>query len=118
MELLDAFRAYLGGLADRDTRAVCTGLAAQVRESLAQLSAKKGASCESVLPEALAPEAPIAARQQANGRVQAVRVNGDRAFIVFHAPGAKLFQLAMMREGGAWKAAAALGSVLVPASGS
>ncbi len=43
-----------------------------------------------------------------------MRVQGDRGFVVYHAPGAKLYQLTMVREGGAWKAATIAGSILVP----
>jgi hypothetical protein len=45
-----------------------------------------------------------------------VGVRGDRAFVVFHAPGAKLFQLTMVREGGRWKTTTIAASVLVPSA--
>jgi hypothetical protein len=43
-----------------------------------------------------------------------VRVDGDRAFIVFHAPGAKAYQMSLVREGGEWKVTTVVASVLVP----
>jgi hypothetical protein len=117
-QLIGAFRAYLGALGEADIASICAGLAARVRESLANLaqSKEKKASCESVLPKLLSPSAPTAARQQANGKVTRVRVKGDEAFIIFHAPGARLYQMTMVRESGRWKASTAIASVLAPAS--
>ena len=43
-----------------------------------------------------------------------MRDEGDRAFVVFKAPGAKLYQQTMVREGGEWKVATVAASVLVP----
>ena len=63
----------------------------------------------------LAPSAAKAAAGQDEGKVAKVRVGGERGFVVFHAPGARLFSLAMVREGGEWKAGGAVGSVLAPA---
>ncbi len=45
-----------------------------------------------------------------------MRVQGDRAFVVFHAPGAKLYQMTMVQEGGNWKTATVAASVLVPSA--
>jgi hypothetical protein len=61
-----------------------------------------------------APTAPKVARQQIDGTITKVRVEGNRAFVVFHAPGAKLYMQAFVREGGEWKSTTAFASVLVP----
>ena len=114
--LLDVFHGYLGAIAARDNPAACSHLAAAVRRSLEQFAAGKQGheSCVTILPRLLAPTAATIARQQAEGRVTKVRVEGDRSFIVFHAPGAKLYQLTLVREDGRWKAATVTPSILVP----
>jgi hypothetical protein len=43
-----------------------------------------------------------------------VRVKGSRAFVVFHAPGAKLYTFTLLSEHGAWKLTTVASSVLVP----
>ena len=73
-----------------------------------------GSGREAILPALLAPTAAQVARQQADGQVTKVRDEGDRAFVVFKAPGAKLYQQTMVREGGEWKVATVAASVLVP----
>jgi hypothetical protein len=116
--LLGAFHAYLGALAARDYASACGHLSVNVRRSLEQLlaKAKKGVGCPRVLPALLAPTAATIARQQDEGQITKVRVKGERAFVVFHAPGAKLYQLTMVREGGRWKVATVAASVLVPSA--
>jgi hypothetical protein len=69
-----------------------------------------------ILPRILAPGAPSIARGQAGGRVAKIRTKGALAFVIFRAPGAKLYQLAMVREGGRWKATIISPSVLVPSA--
>jgi hypothetical protein len=54
------------------------------------------------------------ARQQADGQITKVRVQGNRAFVVFRAPGAKLYVTGLVEEGGGWKATTVIPSVLVP----
>jgi hypothetical protein len=114
--LLAAFHGYLKGLAARDYTTACNYLAASVRRSLEQLVTKqlKAKGCPGIMPKLLAPTAAAIARRQANGKVTKLRVRGSRAFVVYHAPGAKLYVLTMTREGGGWKAALLAGSVLVP----
>jgi hypothetical protein len=112
-----AFRGYLGALASRDFAAVCANLASPVRASVAQLAARSSNEpCSITLPRLLAPTAAAVARSQANGRVTRVRINGDRAFVVFQAPGAELYQLPLVREGGDWTAALLAASTLVPSA--
>jgi hypothetical protein len=115
-EVLDAFHGYLGAIADKDYPAACSQLAANVQQSLEQLAAKakKPLSCPQLLEALLSPQADQIARGQEEGKVTKIRVKGDSAFVVFHAPGARLYQLTMAREGGDWKAASAVGSVLTP----
>lgn len=116
--LLDAFHSYLKAIAAGNSGTACSRLAARVRHSLEQLASgeSRREGCAAILPRLLAPAAAGAARQQAEGRVTRIRVGGDRAFIVFHAPGARLYQLTLVREGGRWKASTASPSILVPSA--
>jgi hypothetical protein len=111
-----AFTGYLDALAEEDPRTACSYLAARVRQSLERLVVErlKGKGCAAILPELLSGSAAVIAREQAQGEIAKVRVEGDRGFVVFHAPGAKLYQMTMVREGGEWKVANLGSSVLVP----
>lgn len=116
--LLGAFHGYLEAIASGDGASACSRLAARVRHSLEQLvggRVRRG-GCAAILPRLLTPAAAAAGRQQAEGKVTRVRAKDGRAFVVFHAPGAKLYQLTLVREGGRWKAATATASVLVPSA--
>jgi hypothetical protein len=116
--VLAAFSDYLNGIATKDYPRACSGLAATVRASLEQFaSAKlKAKGCEGILPKLLAPTAALIAAEQAAGKVTRVRVQGDRAFVIFHSPGAKLYQLPMAREGGEWKAGLVAASIRIPSA--
>jgi ketosteroid isomerase-like protein len=113
-----AEQAYLSAVAEKDFGAACSYLAASVTHSLEQFAAPrlKAKGCPGILPELLAPTAPAVARQQAEGEIRKVRVKGDMAFVIFHAPGARLYVLTMRREGGRWKATTIAGSILAPSA--
>jgi hypothetical protein len=115
-QVLAVFRGYMGAVAARDYPTACSHLSASVQGSLEQLvtKAQRSKGCAEILPKLLAPTAAAIAREQANGRVTKVRVEGDHGFVVFHAPGAKLYQQTMVREGGEWKVATVAAAVLVP----
>ena|SRR5436190_5164451 len=112
-QMLSVYRSYLGALGERDYESACGLLSKQVKESLAKL-AKGKASCEEVLGSFLAPTAAPISRAQAKGGVTGVRVEGENGFVVFKAPGAKLYQLTLVKEGGEWKAGSGAAAVLVP----
>ncbi len=112
-EILAVFGDYFDALAAENYGAACARLAATVQGSLAQLT-KGGGDCAVALPKLLAATAGQIAREQADGEIVKVRVEGDRAFVVFKAPGAKLYQLTMVEEDGEWKTSTVASSVLVP----
>lgn len=114
--ILSVFTGYLGAIARKDFAAACSNLSATVHKSLRRLAGKGGKrlGCVAILPELLAPTASQVTRAQAGGKVARVRVQGDRGFVVFHAPGAKLYEMPMAREGGEWKVGLVGASVLVP----
>jgi len=114
--ILAAEHAYLTAIAVRDFAKACPRLSASVRRSLERLARPGQArGCPAVLPLLLSPSAPALARAQAAGRVTRVRVKGEQAFVLLHAPGARLYVFTMLREAGGWKATALAASVLVPA---
>ena len=115
-EILGAFHGYLNAVATHDAAGACSYLSSIVQDSMSQLVAPrlKSKGCTAILPALLSPTAATIARDQARGEITRVRVQGDRGFVVFHAPGASLYQLTMVREKGAWKAATVAASILVP----
>jgi hypothetical protein len=111
-----AFSAYLNAIAAKDYGTACSYLSASVQGSLMQFAPKelRSKGCVAILPKLLAPTAAAIAREQADGQITRVRVEGDRGFVVFKAPRAKLYQLTMVKEGGEWKSATVAAAVLVP----
>lgn len=118
-EVKGTFHSYLEAIAQGDEQSACSHLAARVSQSLSQLAAKakKQLSCPELLEALLSPQAAQIAKGQAEGKVVKVRVKGDTAFLVFHAPGARLWQLTLVREGEGWKVATLSASVLGPLVG-
>lgn len=114
--LLSTFHGYLGALAEGDEQKACSYLADNVRQSLQQLAAKakKSLSCPQLLEALLSPQADRIAKVQAEGKVTKVRIKGNTAFLVFHAPGARLYQLTLAKEGNEWKTTTLSAAVLAP----
>ncbi len=115
-EVLTAYRSYLDALSQRDYAEVCALLSSVPRKTLQHLTSGAGPrlTCPKALPFLLSPDASRIAAQQAEGEVKRVRVEEDRAFVVFHAPGARLFQFTLVREDDEWKLAGLTAGVLAP----
>ena len=115
-EVEGTFHSYLGAIAEGDEQEACSYLGKTVTETLSELAAKakKPLSCPELLEALLSPEAAEIAKGQDESKVTKVRIKGDTAFVVFHAPGAGLFQLNLAREGGEWKVTSLSASVLAP----
>jgi hypothetical protein len=114
-EVVAAFRGQLDALARGDFAAACTHLSEQAKEGLEAYGNTSGkAPCAKLLSVLAAPTASDFAREQVGGRITKVRVGDDKAFVLFRAPGAKLYMLAFVREDGEWKGTMAFASVLVP----
>jgi hypothetical protein len=118
--IVAAFEADLNALGDGDSGEVCSLLSTKARAGIRRVGAgaAKGAGCAAILNALLAPSAAILAQREAEGDVERVRVQGGRAFVVFKAPGAKLYQLTMVRERNGWRAATVIPSMLVPSAAS
>jgi hypothetical protein len=114
--ILAAEQGYLGALATGHFKTACSHLSAQAQSSLKHLAKMQAIRCRQILPKLLSGSAPASAGVQAAGKVMKVRVQGDRAFVVFHAPGARLYLFTMQREGGDWKVTTLAASVLAPSA--
>lgn len=115
-QILAAEQAYLSALGDEDFATACAYLASQTQASVRQFVAPqlKAKGCAGILSKVLAPSAFAIARQQANGEITKVRIEADQAFVIFRAPGAKLYVFTMVEEDGEWKATTVTPSILVP----
>lgn len=114
--LLSAFHSYFGSIAKEDDQKTCELLSARVNESLESLAAKakRRFSCAQLLGALLSPRAKQIATAQAQGEIRKIRIKGSTAFLIFHAPGARLYELSMVEEEGKWKAATLSASLLAP----
>lgn len=114
--IVSAEQAYLSAVADEDFGTACSYLSASVQSSLEQFVTPKlkAKGCPAILPKLLSSTAPAIARQQAEGEIKKVRIKGDQAFVIFHAPGAKLYVFTMVREQDGWKVTTLIASILVP----
>jgi hypothetical protein len=113
--ILAAEQSYFTAVSSKGYAMACSHLASSVKRSMAELSAgRRRANCAAVLPALLAPQAYATMRQQARGAVKRVRIEGNRAFVVFHAPGARLYQMPLVSEDDDWKVGLLTSAVLVP----
>jgi hypothetical protein len=113
--ILAAKQEYLNALASEDYAAACELLSRQTRLSIERFAGQSRANdCAEVLVKVLARSAAATARLQANGEIAKVRVEGEQAFVIFSAPGAKLYVFTFVRESNEWKAATVSPSILVP----
>jgi hypothetical protein len=117
--IVAAMKGYLQALAVQDYRRACSSLATSVQRSLERIVAKqvRARGCAAILPMILSGAAATTSREAAAGAVSRVRVSGNRALVLYHAPGAQLYVMTMTREGSAWKAATIAGSILIPSAG-
>jgi hypothetical protein len=112
-----AEQRYLSAVAGRDYAEACTLLSKSLTGSLeAMVKPGRKLACGQILGRLLSPTASRVSAQQAEGEVFKVRVEGDRAIVVFRAPGARLWALPLSREGGAWKVTTLGASILAPSA--
>lgn len=113
--VLRAERGYLMALAGGNAPRACSYLSTAVRLSLKEFARpSQEAECSRILPDVISAAAPASARQQAAGKVRRVRIDGGRAFVLFRAPGARLYVFTLRREESGWKVTTLLASILIP----
>lgn len=102
-----ALHDFLDARAAGDWRAACSHLAKSVVESLAQLGgqAKGGTpSCAELLGRLTNPAAKEELKKEAEqADVGSLRVEGERAFVIYRGLDGTVLAVSMTREGGAWK---------------
>jgi hypothetical protein len=109
-------RGYLEALARRDYIKACSLLSRPTLAGLESSVVQAGRSggCPAILPHVLGGAAAAMARQQSKGGVRKVRLMHDQAFVIFHAPGARLFVFGLVREQDGWAATTLTSTVLAP----
>jgi hypothetical protein len=115
--ILGSFTSYLTALGSGDYGTACDLLSAPVQELLKRFAAAQGKNqgCEALLAE-LPMRVKSTAEEKANGEIVDVRIEGDRAHVLFEAPGAALYQMPLAREDGEWRASLGAPSILAPSS--
>jgi hypothetical protein len=116
--VLTAQQTYLAAIVSRNYGKACTWVSSSLEAQFSQI-VEPGVgpkSCDQVLPKILAGDASHVAALQLSGKIVKVRVEGDRGYVVFHAPGARLFVFPMTREGGSWRVASITSSILAPSA--
>jgi hypothetical protein len=112
-----AVHAYLDARAAGAWAAACEWLAPAVsRELVRQLGAGSGGKqpgCAEVLAGLSAGVPPAALREAAQADVGALRVEGDRGFVLFRGAQGDDYFIPMVREDGEWKVAAIAASPLL-----
>ena len=115
-EVLAAEQSYLSAIATKSYGKACAGLAPAVTGSLQKMVKGGDAGCGAILPKLLSPSTAAVARRQLQGEVVRVRIEGKQAFVIFHAPGARLWALPLSNQGGGWKVATLAPTVLAPSA--
>jgi hypothetical protein len=116
--VLSAERTYLSAIVSRNYGRACMMVSRSLRTQFSEIveSGAGAKTCAQVMPRLLSGDASHVAALQLSGRVVKVRVEGERGYVVFHAPGARLFVFPMIREGGAWHVATITSSILAPSA--
>jgi hypothetical protein len=105
---------YLTALSEQDFITVCGLLAKPTRMQLQQLVQGKKVGCATILPRLLGGPAASTAHIYLGGELRRVRLSGRKAFVIFHAPGARLFVIGLVNEDGRWLVGNLTPSVLAP----
>lgn len=101
-----ALYGYLDARAHSDWERACSYISRAAAASLSQLTDSGGASCARSLAALSEGVAAAALREAAVAEVGALRVEGQRAFLLFHGAGGADYFMPVARQGSAWKVAA------------
>lgn len=108
-----ALHGYLDARAARAWRAACSHLSPDTRGSLGDLGGGGAASCPETLASLSAEVPNEVLAEAAEADVAAMRVEGDRAFLLFRGAHDAAYFMPMAHVGGAWKVAAITASALL-----
>ena len=111
-EAAAVLRAFLAAHAARDWATLCSHLSQRMRDQLEQLIAGspelKGKGCEAAVDAILADSTAAERAELTQADVGSLRVEGERAFILYHGARGRDYSILLEREDGAWKASALL----------
>lgn len=112
-----ALHNFLDARAEGAWDSACSFLASEVKQSLQALAAQgaqsEDTSCSAVLERITNPAALPALRSEAaRADVGSLRIEGDRAFVVYRGLKDSILAVPMAREDGSWKVAALAGTPL------
>ena len=112
-----ALHDFLDARAAGDAAAACSYMSKSVIESFKQLAARSaqgdGTSCPTILEELTNPAAkPAVKAEAAQADVGSLRVEGERAFLIYTGAGKTILAMPMADEGGTWKVAGLAGTPL------
>lgn len=111
-----ALHGFLDSRAEGDFKAACSYLDAASGESLRQLAATSNGPQAAACPQLLAtlskgvPASALTEAAQAD--VGSLRLEGDRAFLIYRGAQGATYAIAMTREDGEWKVAGLSGTPL------
>jgi hypothetical protein len=112
-----ALHNFLDARAEGNWAAACEYMSNGVVESFQQLSAQssqvKGAGCAEILGALTNPAAKqVMKAEAAKADARSLRVEGERAFLIYTGLEGTVYMMPMANEDGAWKVAALAGSAL------
>jgi hypothetical protein len=115
-EAAAALHGFLDARVERDWAKACSYTSATVTESLRKLAGGskqlKGKGCGAIFG-ALSKGVPQTALEEAaRADVGALRIDGERAFLLYHGARGTDYTMPMAKEGGAWKVGALAGTPL------
>jgi hypothetical protein len=112
-EAAAALHAFLDARAEGDWDTACEHLSASVIESVEQFGSQSGrpraGGCAQLLAAVSGPATKEAREEAAIADVGAMRVEGDRAFLLYHGAGGVDYAILMTREGDGWRVGAMAG---------
>jgi hypothetical protein len=106
--ILATLHGYLSAIATSDWGAACGQLSALIRRELELLLAHAkgahGGGCSTALRMLLSHTPDSLRHEQSQLSVIGVRVDGPRAFVLYHSPALPHAVISMLRQAGQWKA--------------
>jgi hypothetical protein len=116
-EAAEVVHSFYVARAGEEWEEACAYLASRQIEALKQLASQapqfKGKGCAALLAALTEPLSPTLQRQATTVDAQALRHEGEQAFLIYTGPpGKTVYSMPMNLEGGAWKVGALSGSAL------
>jgi hypothetical protein len=117
--ILGTEQDYLKALSERRYSSACPLLGRKAIASIKQLvvsGLRTALNCRAILSKLMTSSGTAMARQQLAGKITRIRRKGSEAFIIFRAPGARLWVFPMVDEGGRWRVDTVNSTILAPST--